>query len=106
VLSFILQVLGILLTLPLLAVAVMRFRIIDVVNRHGISKENMLCLNRHGYFERVLFDKSIVEFDIGFEYVQQLQPAELFTRPFSVELMDAGFDKRLENIFLLNLTQI
>jgi hypothetical protein len=32
-------------------------------------------------------------FDVGFEYGRQLQPAELFIRPFSVELMGAGFDK-------------
>jgi DNA ligase 4 len=70
-----------------------RFRIIDVVDRHGISKENILFLNRHGYFQRVPFDKSITEFDVGFEYGRQLQPAELFKRPFSVELMGAGFDK-------------
>ena len=39
------------------------------------------------------FGKSITEFDVGFEYGRQLQPAELFKRPFSVELMGAGFDK-------------
>jgi DNA ligase 4 len=70
-----------------------RFRIIDVVDRYGILKENILFLNRHGYFRRVPFDKSITEFDVGFEYGRQLQPAELFKRPFSVELMGAGFDK-------------
>jgi DNA ligase 4 len=26
-----------------------RFRIIDVIDLHGISKENVLYLNRHGY---------------------------------------------------------
>jgi DNA ligase-4 len=70
-----------------------RFRIIDVVDRHGISKENILFLSRHGYFQRMLFDKSITEFDVGFEYGRQLQPAELFKRPFLIELMGAGFDK-------------
>jgi DNA ligase-4 len=64
-----------------------------VVDRHGISNENILFLNRHSYFQRVSFDKSITEFDVGFEYGRQLQPAELFKRPFSVESIGAGFDK-------------
>jgi DNA ligase-4 len=70
-----------------------RFRIIDTIDRRGISKEDMLYLNRHGYFEEVPFAKSIPEFDVGFEHGRQLQPAELFKRPFSVELMGASFDK-------------
>jgi DNA ligase-4 len=70
-----------------------RFRIIDVIDRHSILKENMLYLNRHGYFERVPFAKFIPEFDVGFEQGRQLQPAELFKGPFSVEVMGAGFDK-------------
>jgi len=61
--------------------------------RHGISKENTLYLNRHGYFERVPFASSIPEFDVGLDHKRQLQPAELFKHPFSVELMGAGFDK-------------
>jgi DNA ligase 4 len=70
-----------------------RFRIIDIVGRHGISKENILHLNRHGYCERVQFAKSIPEFEVGFDHGRQLQPSELFKRPFTVELMGAGFDK-------------
>ena len=49
-----------------------------LVDRHSISKENILFLNRHNYFQRLSFDKSIAEFDVGFEYERQLQPAELF----------------------------
>ena len=63
------------------------------IGRHGISKENILYLNRHGYFERVPFASSIPEFDVGLDHKQQLQPAELFKHLFSVELMGAGFDK-------------
>jgi DNA ligase 4 len=50
-------------------------------------------LNRHGYFERVPFANSIPEFDVGLDHKRQLQPAELFKHPFSVELIGAGFDK-------------
>jgi DNA ligase 4 len=38
-----------------------RLRIIDVIDRHGISKENILYLNRHGHSEQVLFANSIPE---------------------------------------------
>jgi DNA ligase 4 len=41
----------------------------------------------------VPFANSIVEFNIVFNYRRQLQPAELFKYPFSVELIDTGFDK-------------
>jgi DNA ligase 4 len=41
----------------------------------------------------VQFAKSIVEFDVAFDHGRQLQPADLFKSPFSVELMGAGFDK-------------
>ncbi|KAH8800812.1 hypothetical protein F5884DRAFT_890523 [Xylogone sp. PMI_703] len=68
-----------------------RFYIIDMIDLHSISKDNIRYLNRHGYFERVPFAHSIPEFDVGFD--RQLQPAELFKRPFSAELMGAGFDK-------------
>jgi DNA ligase-4 len=58
-----------------------RFRIIDMVDRYAILKANILYLNRHGYFDRVPFVKSISEFDVGFDHRQQLEPAELFKRP-------------------------
>ena len=70
-----------------------RFCIIDVIDRYGISKEDMLYLSRHGYFERVPFARSISEFDVSFEHGRQLQLADLFQRPFPAELMGAGFDK-------------
>jgi DNA ligase-4 len=41
----------------------------------------------------VPFNKLITEFDVGFEYERQLQPVELFKRPFLKELMGADFDK-------------
>jgi hypothetical protein len=41
-----------------------RFRIIDRIDRRGISKGDILYLNQHGYFERVPFAISITEFDV------------------------------------------
>ena len=49
-----------------------RLCIIDVIDRHGISKENILYLNCYSYFEQVLFASSIPEFDVGLDYKQQL----------------------------------
>ena len=60
-----------------------RFHIIDMVGRHGIPKDNILYLNRNGYFERVPFATSVPEFDVRFDHGRQLQPAELFKRPCS-----------------------
>ncbi|KAH6959933.1 hypothetical protein BKA56DRAFT_623974 [Ilyonectria sp. MPI-CAGE-AT-0026] len=69
-----------------------RFRIIDAVDRHGISKENITYLNRHGYFTRAPFAKYMPEFDVLFEPTRRLQPVELFKHPF-IEVVGAGFDK-------------
>jgi DNA ligase-4 len=70
-----------------------RFRIIDRIERHGISKGDILHLNQRGYFERVPFAISVTEFDVKSDQRRQLQPAELFKHPFVVELVGAGFDK-------------
>jgi DNA ligase-4 len=70
-----------------------RFRIIDQVGRHGISKDNMLFLNRHGSFERVPFTLSRPELDVSFGQQRPSRPIELFKRPFMVEVTGAGFDK-------------
>lgn len=69
------------------------FRITDRINRHGISKGDILYFNQRGYFERVSFAISITEFDVKFDQGQRLRPAELFKYPFVVELVGAGFDK-------------
>jgi DNA ligase 4 len=70
-----------------------RFCIIDRIDRHGISKGDILYLNQRGCFERVPFAISITEFDVKFDQGLQLQPAELFKHLFVAELVGAGFDK-------------
>ena len=70
-----------------------RFRTIDKVDRHSISKANMTYLNRHGYFAQTSFAESIQEFDVVVDPVRHLQPVELFRCPFIVEVVGAGFDK-------------
>ncbi|KFA53720.1 hypothetical protein S40293_09645 [Stachybotrys chartarum IBT 40293] len=69
------------------------FRMIDLVNRHGISKDEIVYLNRHGYFGRTPFAASISEFDVITEPGRKLQPTDLFKNPFTVEVVGAGFDK-------------
>lgn len=64
-----------------------------MLDQYGISKDNILYLNRNSYFERVPFATSVPEFDIRFHHGRHLQPAELFKRPFVVELIGASFDK-------------
>ncbi|KAJ4176423.1 hypothetical protein NW767_015447 [Fusarium falciforme] len=70
-----------------------RFRIVDAVDRRGISKEIITYLNRHGYFTRAPFAKSMPGFDVLFEPARRLQPVELFKHPFIVEVLGAGVDK-------------
>ena len=70
-----------------------RFRTINKVNRHSISKANITYLDRHGYFARVSFAKSIQEFDVVANPMRHLQPVELFRCPFIVEVVRAGFNK-------------
>ncbi|KFA53376.1 hypothetical protein S40293_09397 [Stachybotrys chartarum IBT 40293] len=69
------------------------FRNVDVVDRHGIWKDDIVHLNRHGYFGRTPFDTSILEFDVIIEPGRKLQPTDLFKYPFTVEVVGAGFDK-------------
>ncbi|KEY71888.1 hypothetical protein S7711_09756 [Stachybotrys chartarum IBT 7711] len=70
-----------------------RFRIIDIVDKHGISKEDLIYLNRHGYFRQVPFAVVIPEFDVALDPGRRLQPVDLFREPFTVELVGAGFAK-------------
>ncbi|KAH7308931.1 hypothetical protein B0I35DRAFT_359966 [Stachybotrys elegans] len=70
-----------------------RFRIIDIVDKHGISKEDLIYLNRHGYFRQVPFAEVIPEFDVALDPGRRLQPVDLFREPFTVELVGAGFAK-------------
>jgi DNA ligase-4 len=69
------------------------FRIIDKVDRHGIAKEDILFLNRLGYFQETPFSLSTPELDIRLERGKLPWPTDLFKRPFVADVMGAGFDK-------------
>lgn len=70
-----------------------RIRVIDIVDKYGISKDHIVLLNRQGYFTRMPFAMSTPNFDVVLESAQRLRPVELFTHPYIVELVGAGFDK-------------
>jgi DNA ligase-4 len=67
--------------------------IIDKVDCHGISRENICFLNQQGYFYRVPFTASHTELDVSLGQLKISRPTELFKRPFIVEMTGAGFDK-------------
>jgi DNA ligase-4 len=69
------------------------FRIIDKVDRHGITKKDILFLNRLGYFEEVPFALSTPKLDVRLERGRLPLPTDLFKHPFIVDVMGAGFDK-------------
>ncbi|KAM4056452.1 ATP dependent DNA ligase [Hirsutella rhossiliensis] len=60
-----------------------RIRIIDVVDSHGISKRDIKYLN-------VPTANSLPEFDVVLGPERRLQPTELFSNPFTVEIVGAG----------------
>ncbi|KAJ2972056.1 hypothetical protein NQ176_g7377 [Zarea fungicola] len=70
-----------------------KFRIIDMIDRHGIRKQDFIFLNRHGYFSQVPFDQSLSEYDIIPDSIRRLHPSTLFRIPFIVEMVGAGFDR-------------
>ncbi|KAM4056415.1 ATP dependent DNA ligase [Hirsutella rhossiliensis] len=41
-----------------------RLRIIDIIDKHGIPKDHMQYLNRHGYFTQIPFIESTPNFDV------------------------------------------
>jgi DNA ligase-4 len=69
------------------------FRIIDKIDRHGMTKKDILFLNRLGYFEEVPFALSTPKLDVRLERGRLPLPTDLFKRPFIVDVMGAGFDK-------------
>jgi len=66
-----------------------RFRILDMIDSHGISKADMVYLNQHGRFRQVPFVKSMKEFDTVLNPGRRLQPMELFKYPFTVVVVGA-----------------
>ncbi|KAM4067443.1 ATP dependent DNA ligase [Hirsutella rhossiliensis] len=60
---------------------------------HGIPKDYMEYLNRHGYFTQIPFIESTPDFDVVLDPNRGLRPKALFQHPFIVEIEGAGFDK-------------
>ncbi|KAH8691873.1 hypothetical protein BGW36DRAFT_303446 [Talaromyces proteolyticus] len=70
-----------------------KFRSIDIVDRHGISKHNLVFLNRRGYLELETFTTSLPQMDVNMGELQRSEGPEIFRHPFIVEVIGAGFDK-------------
>ena len=69
------------------------FRVVVTMGRNSISNDDILYLNRHGYFVRVPFALSRAELEVKLDQKQMLRPTELFSNLFVVEVMGAEFDK-------------
>lgn len=70
-----------------------KFRIVAMVDRHGLSKRDLHHLNQRGYYERVPFARCWAEMEVRTDQHQLRQPTELFKGPMVVEVIGAGFDK-------------
>ena len=58
-----------------------------------MTKENILLLNRLGYFQEIPFALSGPELDVKLDQEQLPWPTDLFKHPFVVDVMGASFDK-------------
>lgn len=70
-----------------------RFRVVDVLRHHNLTKPDILHMNNEGRYRKIGRSESDEYFNISFECKVPNQPAKLFKEPFVVEAMGAGFDK-------------
>ena len=84
-----------------------KLRVIAVVDRHGISKNDLRYLNQGGYFEQVPFGCPRAELQVELDASFSCRPMHLFKKPFVVEVIGAGFDKPSNtNYFTLRFPRI
>ncbi|KAJ5853392.1 hypothetical protein N7534_005935 [Penicillium rubens] len=69
-----------------------RFRIIDVINRHRMSIQNMQILNQIGEFH-ARQPENFEWFHIEYGHQALPPPTTLFKQPFIVEMLGSGFEK-------------
>lgn len=70
-----------------------KIKVIDTLTHYSMPTAEMLDLNRLGQLIRVPFVPSIDEFDIEVGHSKMKLPTDLFTIPFVVEIMGAGYEK-------------
>ncbi|KAI9035313.1 ATP dependent DNA ligase domain protein [Aspergillus affinis] len=70
-----------------------RFRVIDVVDRNGISPQNMQILNQVGEFSACATDSDDHGFDIEIEHGGLPGMTTVYKKPFVVEMLGGGFEK-------------
>jgi DNA ligase-4 len=69
------------------------YRIVDLLNAHNMSNNDIQFLNEHGQFVQVPFAVSREELEVKFDQKTMARPTELFKRAFVAEISGAGFDK-------------
>jgi DNA ligase 4 len=69
------------------------YRIVDLLNAHNISGNDIEFLNEHGKFVQVPFAACREELEVKFDQKTMTRPTELFKQAFVAEICGAGFDK-------------
>lgn len=71
------------------------FRILDLLDHHCLSRDNIQYLNWRGEFLQFPWADSSDHFDVAIDQkpLLSVKPSELFREPFVVEVMGAGFEK-------------
>jgi len=69
------------------------YRIVDLLNAHNISNNDIQFLNEHGKFVQVSFAACREELEVKFDQKTMARPTELFKQAFVAEICGAGFGK-------------
>jgi DNA ligase-4 len=69
------------------------YRIVDLLNAHNISNNDIQFLNEHGKFVQVPFAACREELEVKFDQKTMARPTELFKQAFVAEICGAGFHK-------------
>ena len=70
-----------------------KYRIVDILGHHNISRDDILFLNQQGQFVQIPFGKSTPDLETVFDRKAIPHPTDLFKQVFVVEILGAGFDK-------------
>jgi DNA ligase 4 len=69
------------------------YRIVDLLNAHNISNNDIQFLNEHGKFVQAPFAACREELEVKFDQKTMARPTEVFKQAFVAEICGASFDK-------------